>query len=88
MTPKDILIQELDNISDPLIVEVLDFLQFLKNKRAQSEQAALVTPAAPKSVTSDEVSVSSSYPLRGKQPYSYEGPFAPAVPLEDWNVLQ
>lgn len=32
MTFKDQLIQELDNVSDPLIVEVLDFLHFLKAK--------------------------------------------------------
>ncbi|BAY62514.1 hypothetical protein NIES22_25880 [Calothrix brevissima NIES-22] len=28
------------------------------------------------------------YPLRGKQPYRYDEPFEPAVPLEDWEVLQ
>jgi hypothetical protein len=28
------------------------------------------------------------YPLRGKQPYRYDDPFEPAVPLEDWEVLQ
>lgn len=28
------------------------------------------------------------YPLRGKQPYHYDDPFEPAVPLEDWEVLQ
>ncbi len=26
---------------------------------------------------------SNLYPLRGKQPYQYDDPFAPAVPLED-----
>ncbi|MBE9105963.1 hypothetical protein IQ229_13760 [Nostoc cf. edaphicum LEGE 07299] len=28
------------------------------------------------------------YSLRGKQPYRYDDPFEPAVPLEDWEVLQ
>ncbi|MEH2235856.1 hypothetical protein [Nostoc sp.] len=28
------------------------------------------------------------YPLRGKQTYRYDDPFEPAVPLEDWEVLQ
>jgi hypothetical protein len=32
MTFKELLIQELDNIPDPLIGEVLDFLHFLKAK--------------------------------------------------------
>lgn len=27
------------------------------------------------------------YPLRGT-PYSYEDPFGPAVPLEDWDALK
>ncbi len=31
---------------------------------------------------------STLYPLRGKQPYHYEGPFEPAVPPEEWEVLQ
>ncbi|MEH2282003.1 MAG: hypothetical protein V7K90_11860 [Nostoc sp.] len=28
------------------------------------------------------------YPLHGKQLYRYDDPFEPAVPLEDWEVLQ
>ncbi|MGB3496458.1 MAG: hypothetical protein WBA57_27270 [Elainellaceae cyanobacterium] len=35
MTPKDMLIRELDDVSDPLVVEVLDFLRFLKSKHAE-----------------------------------------------------
>jgi hypothetical protein len=35
MTLKELFIQELENISDPLIVEFLDFLRFLKTKRMQ-----------------------------------------------------
>ena len=27
------------------------------------------------------------YPLRGT-PYSYEDPFGPAIPLEDWDALK
>lgn len=46
MTPKDRLIQELDNISEPLIVEVLDFLHFLQAKQNQDEQDILDARAA------------------------------------------
>jgi hypothetical protein len=28
------------------------------------------------------------YPLQGKQPYRYDDPFEPAVPVEDWEVLK
>jgi len=28
------------------------------------------------------------YPLRGKQPYRYDDPFDPPVPIEDWEVLK
>ncbi|MBR8839294.1 MAG: hypothetical protein DSM106950_36160 [Stigonema ocellatum SAG 48.90 = DSM 106950] len=31
---------------------------------------------------------SNPYPLRGKQPYRYDDPYEPAVPVEDWEVLQ
>ena len=35
MKPKDLLIKELEDVSDSLAAEVLDFLQFLKTKRAK-----------------------------------------------------
>jgi hypothetical protein len=35
MTLKELLIQELDNVSDPTIVELLDFLKSLKAKQEQ-----------------------------------------------------
>jgi hypothetical protein len=38
MTPKELLIQQLDDVSDPLLVEVLDFLQFLKAKQEQDDE--------------------------------------------------
>jgi hypothetical protein len=38
MTFKELLIQELDNIPDPLIGEVLDFLHFLKAKQEQDNE--------------------------------------------------
>ncbi|WP_019508085.1 DUF2281 domain-containing protein [Pleurocapsa sp. PCC 7319] len=61
MTPKDRLIQELDNISEPLIVEVLDFLHFLQAKQKQDEQdirdarAALSTVDLEGTITWDEL---------------------------------
>jgi hypothetical protein len=38
MTLKERLIQELDNVPDPLIVEVLDFLHFLQAKQEQDSE--------------------------------------------------
>ena len=84
MTLKDLLIQELDNVSDPLIVEVLDFLRFLKTKQTQDSQALTEARAR----LTAETPLLSSYPLQGKEPYRYDDPFAPAAPLEDWDVLQ
>ena len=88
MTLKDLLIQELDNVSDPLIVEVLDFLRFLKTKQTQDSQALIEARASLISASQLEPSSLSGYPLQGKEPYRYDDPFAPAVPLEDWDVLQ
>lgn len=79
MTPKDLLIRELDTASDPLITEVLDFLCFLKAKYPQG-QPALATAA---STPEPDTAIAS-----GQQPYRYDDPFAPAIPLEDWDVLQ
>jgi len=51
MTPKEQLIQELDDLAEPLMVEVLDFLQFLKAKQindsapVQQARAELVAEA-------------------------------------------
>ena len=28
------------------------------------------------------------YPLQGSQPYSYPDPFEPAIPVDDWEVMQ
>ena len=81
MTLKDLLIQELDNVSDPLIVEVLDFLRFLKTKHTKDSPALAAA-------RTNLVAERSSYPLQGTEPYRYEDPFASAVPLEDWDVLQ
>ncbi len=38
MTLKERLIQELDNVSEPLLVEVLDFLQFIKAKQEEEHE--------------------------------------------------
>lgn len=37
---------------------------------------------------SSQPSESNPHPLQGKQPYRYDDPFEPAVPVEDWEVLQ
>ncbi len=92
MTIKDLLIQELDNVPDPLMVEVLDFLRFLKTKQTKDSpvfvaaRASLTQPSGQPS--SQDSSSSQSYPLQSKEPYHYNDPFAPAIPLEDWEVLQ
>jgi bifunctional DNA-binding transcriptional regulator/antitoxin component of YhaV-PrlF toxin-antitoxin module len=36
----------------------------------------------------NESSASERYPLQGSQPYSYQDPFEPAVPAEDWEVMR
>ena len=86
MTLKELLIQELDNIPDPLIVEVLDFLLFLKNKQSQDGQA--LAEARSSLISTAQTEAPANHPLQGKQPYHYEEPFAPAAPLEDWEALQ
>ena len=60
MTPKEKLIQELENVSEPLIVEVLDFLQFLQLKEQDAAdiddaRAALATVATEGTVSWDEL---------------------------------
>lgn len=61
MTPKDRLIQELDNVPEPLIVEVLDFLRFLQAKQEQDDEdirdarAALATVETEGTVSWDEL---------------------------------
>ncbi len=53
MTLKDVLIQELDDASDSLIVEVLDFLRFLKAKQAEDTADLLEARAALATVASE-----------------------------------
>ncbi len=55
-----------------------DTVEVIILERLSCQQEQTVTP------TSD----SNLYPLRGKQPYRYDDPFEPAVPLEDWEALQ
>ncbi|MEL7083675.1 MAG: DUF2281 domain-containing protein [Cyanobacteria bacterium P01_A01_bin.3] len=61
MTLKEQLIQELDNVSDPLLVEVLDFLQFLKAKQdldaedLQDARAALASVDVEGTVSWDDL---------------------------------
>jgi hypothetical protein len=61
MTIKELLIQELDNVSDPLIVEVLDFLHFLKAKQEQDNvdlqdaRAALATVATEENIAWEDL---------------------------------
>lgn len=38
MPLKELLMQELENIPEPLMVEVLDYLRFLKLKHAEDEE--------------------------------------------------
>ena len=71
MNLKEQLINSLDNAPEPLIAEVIDFIDFLKAKQKRNTQIP-----------------SPNYPLQGSQPYSYDDPFAPAVPLEEWEAMQ
>ena len=85
MTLKDLLIQELDNVADPLIIEVLDFLRFLKTKQTQDCLNLIENRTR---LASTGSSTLLDYPLQGQEPYCYEDPFAPAAPIEEWEVLQ
>jgi hypothetical protein len=82
MTLKEILIQELDNVPDPSISEVLNFLRFLKNKQSQADRALDSTSPDPSLVVPTE----SSSAVQSQ--YRYDDPFAAAIPLEDWDVIK
>jgi hypothetical protein len=81
MTLKELLLEELHTTPEPVLGQVLDFLRFLKTKQEQNNLTETLPPR-------DIPSQASNYPLQGKQPYQYDDPFAPAVPLEDWDVMQ
>lgn len=57
MTAKDLLIQELNDASEPQIVEVLDFLRFLKAKQAE-DRADLLDARAGLAAAKSEGTVS------------------------------
>lgn len=42
MTTKELILQELEAVPEPVLAEVLDFLRFLKAKRAQPGQQVIV----------------------------------------------
>lgn len=88
MTIKDLLIQEIETLPDPLVVEVLDFLRNLKTKQTKTSESLSVIQTVHSSSPQLNSSALSDYSLQGKEPYHYDDPFAPAVPLEDWDVLQ
>jgi Protein of unknown function (DUF2281) len=54
MTIKELLIQELDNVSEPLIAEVLDFLHFLKAKQEQDSTDLQDARAALSTIATEE----------------------------------
>lgn len=46
MKTKELILQEMETVSEPILAEVLDFLKFLKAKRTQSvKQVTLVSTA-------------------------------------------
>jgi hypothetical protein len=53
MTIKELLIQELDNVSEPTLAEVLDFLQFLKAKQEEESEDLQDARAALASVSTE-----------------------------------
>lgn len=98
MTSKEQLIQELENLPEPLIAEVLDFLRFLKAKRRKDEEdladahAALASvstegtvPWADLHAESGEHSSKQRYPLRGVPIQIAEDFDAPLTDL--WEAL-
>ena len=53
MTLKELLIQEMDDASDPVLVELLDFLQFLKAKETDDRADVLEAREALASVAAE-----------------------------------
>lgn len=47
MNKKEIIINELDNASDNILDEVIDFVQFLKYKQSKIESSKNITLAIP-----------------------------------------
>ena len=54
MTPKDLIIQELDHTSDSILEEVLDFLHYLKLKQRQSKVIRIISGEGESTVTLDD----------------------------------
>jgi hypothetical protein len=54
MNHKEQLIVELENVDDPLIAEVLDFLRFLKNKQTEDDEDIVDAHQALATVKADE----------------------------------
>jgi hypothetical protein len=44
MTPKELIMQELDDTSDSILEEVLDFLHYLKLKQQRSKTIRIISP--------------------------------------------
>lgn len=51
MTPKDLIIQELDHTPDSILEEVLDFLHYLKLKQRQSKAIRIISGEEESTVT-------------------------------------
>lgn len=45
MTAKELILQEMEAVPEPVLAEVLDFLRFLKAKRFQSRQQVTIVSA-------------------------------------------
>ena len=56
MTSKELILQEMDEVPEPILAEVLDFLRFLKAKRLQaSPMVTVVSPEGEATVALEDL---------------------------------
>jgi hypothetical protein len=75
-----IVVQSVINNHGQLVLEDLPF--------APGDTVEIIVRGRVIEAPLNESSASERYPLQGSQPYSYPDPFEPAVPAEDWEVMQ
>ena len=75
-----IVVQSVINDNGQLVLEDLPF--------APGDTVEIIVRGRVIESAINKSSTSERYPLQGSQPYSYQDPFEPAVPADDWEVMQ
>jgi hypothetical protein len=63
-------------------------LQGLPFQAGARVEVIVLDESADTAESTTQQAATDQYPLRGKQPYQFDDPFSPAVPLEDWDALK